>query len=333
MSSFELSTALGQKERKLVRMRSKLLNYLLCLQFGSPSFSDVQHRTEIEVQDAPLSKMSFHFTGAGRTRAPVTLGGTSSISADPARSAREQRLERQEQRRKYVASVRIQSQARRILQSRRARAQWQQQSRQLLDHSESSLQAGTSADTLPQLVLGTRALLFSLGPASRTLDESDTHLFLRWVKLVSQSINGTQLVLLPFNQPHQNATLDSWLSLLRLACKHSLRFLDRAATSRAQEPSATISSPTSDVEILAFLGLITGVDPASPANSISLGKQSQTLASSLLSLLLHLGLHRTLRSHILSFSSQQRPQPLAYRQPCRWHLLRSPPSRSQLLPP
>ncbi|CBQ67807.1 related to ubiquitin protein ligase e3 [Sporisorium reilianum SRZ2] len=251
--------------------------------------------------------MSFHFTGAGRTRAPVTLGGTSTLAADPARSAREQRIEREQQRRKHLASIRIQSQARRILQSRRIRNHWQVQSRQLLDQLEAGLLASgsaASAEHLSQLVVATRALLVSLGPQSRALDQSDAELFLRWITLVSQPADATQLVFLPFQQ--QSAIADSWSSLLRLACKHSLRFLAKAAASRTQDASPTPASHTLDLQILAFLGLITGVDAKSPANSISLAKHDQTLASSLLSLLLDLGLHRTLRSHILSFTVQQK---------------------------
>ncbi|TKY90648.1 hypothetical protein EX895_000646 [Sporisorium graminicola] len=248
--------------------------------------------------------MSFHFTGAGRTRAPVTLGGTSTLAADPARSAREQRLEREQQRRRQLASVRIQSQARRILESRQARNHWQLQARQLLEQ----LEAGSLVDAknLSPLVLATRALLVSLGPGSRQLDQSDAELFLRWIRLVSQSIDGTKLVFLPFQLPHQNGLVDSWSSLLRMACTHSLRFLRNAAALRIQNGSETALPSTLDVEILSFLSLITGVDARSPASSISFGKQQQTLASSLLSLLLDLGLHRTLRSHILSFTVKQK---------------------------
>ncbi|CDW95491.1 hypothetical protein [Sporisorium scitamineum] len=253
--------------------------------------------------------MSFHFTGAGRTRAPVSLGGISTLLADPVQTAREQRLEREQQRRKQSASIRIQSQARRILESRQTRYQWQLQSRQLLEHLEADLLSRAclgSAEGLSRLVVATRILLVSLGPESRALDQSDAELFLRWIRLVLQSIDGIRLVFLPFKQPSQNAFDDSWLSLLRLACKHSLRFLAKAAVSRTQDASATPTTPTLDLEILAFLGLITGVDATSPANSISLGKHHQTLVTSLLSLLLKLGLHRTLRSHILSFTVQQK---------------------------
>lgn len=249
--------------------------------------------------------MSFHFTGAGRTRAPVTLGGTSTVSADPAGSARAQRLEREQQRRKQVASVRIQSQARRILQSRQVRAQWQAQSKQLLDQVEANVATGSANAPLDDLILATRALLASLGPATRTLDESDVQLYLRWIKLVSQTIGQFQLVFLPFKHGAQEF-VGRWLSLLRLACKHSLRFLASASASRASQPSPASSQSTLDLEILSFLGLLTGVDACSPANSISLHGKDHTLASSLLALLLDFGLHRTLRDHILSFTIQQK---------------------------
>lgn len=245
--------------------------------------------------------MSFHFTGAGRARAPVTLGGTSTLSADPAGSARAQRLEREQQRRKQVASVRIQSQTRRILQSRQVRSQWQHQAQQLLEHVEAEPSA------LPELILGTRTLLLSLGPASRKLDESDSRLFQSWLRLVSKPTDGKHLVFLPFQHAHQIHTLaDSWPSLLRLACKHALRFLATTAASRGSSASAATFPSSLDMEILAFLGLITGVNAQSPANSISSAKHDQTLADSLLSLLLDLGLHRTLRNHIISFTVQQK---------------------------
>ncbi|SNX81740.1 related to ubiquitin protein ligase e3 [Melanopsichium pennsylvanicum] len=244
--------------------------------------------------------MSFHFTGASRTRAPVTLGGTSTLTADPAASARVQRIEREQQRNKQIASVKIQSQARRILQSRQIRSQWRTQSLQLLDRLEAHL----SAISLHDLVLATRALLISLGPETRSLDQDDVQLFLRWVRLVSQSIDGAQLVFLPFRQPQHDA-IGSWLRLLRLTCKHSLRFLARAANLRAAD-SLVAHHSSLDLEILAFLGLLTGVDANSSANFISVGTENNTFASSLLALLLDLGLHRALRAHILSFTIQQK---------------------------
>ncbi|SPO21006.1 related to ubiquitin protein ligase e3 [Ustilago trichophora] len=250
--------------------------------------------------------MSFHFTGAGRTRAPVTLGGTSTLSADPAGSARAQRLEREQQRRKQVASVKIQSHTRRILQSHQVRLQWRSQSVQLLQRIEAECAAASTVH-LPDLVLATRALLVSLGPTTRALDQSDVELYSRWIILVSQSINGAPLVFLPFTLDQQDAT-SSWLSLLRLACKHSLRLLATFADSRAAAgTSATDPSSPLDLGILAFLSLLTGVDTSSPANSIKVGGgQHLTLASSLLALLLDLGLHRTLRAHILRFTFQQK---------------------------
>ncbi|KAJ9476742.1 putative E3 ubiquitin-protein ligase HUL5 [Pseudozyma hubeiensis] len=247
--------------------------------------------------------MSFHFTGAGRTRAPVTLGGTSTLSADPAGSARAQRLERDQQRRKQLASVRIQSQTRRILQSRQVRSQWQQQAQQLLQHVEAD-----PSTSLLQLVSGTRALLLSLGPASRTLEQSDADNFASWLRLVSRPISdGKQLVFLPFEPAHKsNAIVSSWPALLRLACKHALRFLTTAAASRAEHASSPASPSALDMDLLAFLSLVTGVNPNSPSNTISLEKHGETLASSLLRLLLDLDLHRTLRAHILSFTLQQK---------------------------
>ncbi|SPO20088.1 related to ubiquitin protein ligase e3 [Ustilago trichophora] len=249
--------------------------------------------------------MSFHFTGAGRTRAPVTLGGSSTLSADPAGSARAQRLEREQQRRKQLASVKIQSHIRRILSSRQVRLQWRSQSMQLLQRIEAECAVGSTVH-LPDLVLATRALLVSLGPATRALDQSDVELYSRWITLVSQSIDGIPLVLHPFIHGQQDAT-SSWLPLLRLACKHSLRFLASAAASRAAKPSTADPSSPLDLGTLAFLSLLTGVDASSPANSIQIrGGAHLTLASSLLALLLDLGLHRTLRAHILSFTIQQK---------------------------
>ncbi|GAC95464.1 hypothetical protein PHSY_003040 [Pseudozyma hubeiensis SY62] len=247
--------------------------------------------------------MSFHFTGAGRTRAPVTLGGTSTLSADPAGSARAQRLEREQQRRKQLASVRIQSQTRRILQSRQVRSQWQQQAHQLLQHVETDPSA-----SLPQLVSGTRALLLSLGPDSRTLEQSDADNFASWLRLVSSPISeGKQLVFLPFDPAYKNNNIaSSWPFLLRLACKHALRFLTTAAASRAEHAYSPASPSTLDMDLLAFLSLVTGVNSNSPSNAISLDKHGETLASSLLCLLLDLDLHRTLRAHILSFTLQQK---------------------------
>lgn len=250
------------------------------------------------------SAMSFHFTGAGRTRAPVTLGGTSTLTADPAGSARAQRLEREQQRRKQVASVRIQSQARRILQSRKMRLQWRMHCAYLLDHLEAGLDAGALA-SLQDLIVASRTLFVSLGPSTRALDQTDADLILRWTRLVSKSIDGFQLVFLPFKQgPHQAAS--NWLSLLRLSCKHSLRFLATAAAYRVAQPSTSSSQSPLDLEVLAFLGLLTGADAHSPANTILLQQQHQTLATSLLAFLLDLGLHHTLRTHMLSFTVEQK---------------------------
>ncbi len=151
-------------------------------------------------------------------------------------------------------------------------------------------------------------LLVSLGPASRTLDEVDTQLYLRWIKLVSQPIEGTQIVFHPFKETSGNEEATArWLALLRSACRHSLRFLAAAAANRVAQPPATATGRSAlDLEILAFLGLLTVVDAKSPAATISVPEQHRTLAASLLALLLVLGLHRTLRIHILSFTLQQK---------------------------
>ncbi|KAF6766810.1 hypothetical protein PSEUBRA_000436 [Kalmanozyma brasiliensis GHG001] len=251
--------------------------------------------------------MSFHFTGAGRTRAPVTLGGTSTLSTDPAASARAQRLEREQQRRKQIASVRIQSQARRIQHSAQQRSQWRLQSQQLLDHIQAGLSNRSTAVSLPDLVLATRALLVSLGPATRTLDQADADLFSSWIRIVSQSLDAIPLVFLPFKQAQHDPIAASWPSLLRLACKHSLRFLLTAAQLRTSDASQAASSSTPlETDTLAFLGLITGVDSNSLATTLLLDGSSGTLASFFLSLLLDLGLHRALRAHILSFSIQSK---------------------------
>lgn len=244
--------------------------------------------------------MSFHFTGAGRTRAPVTLGGTSTTTLDPAASARAQRLEREHQRRRQVASVRIQSQTRRILSSRQARSQWRTESIQLLDQIEASLAAGNAVST-HDLTLVTRAILVSLGPATRALDQTDVELYSRWIKLVSQTVTGTPLVSHPLQQASSSHdTTNSWLSLLKLACKHSLRFLDAAAASRVAHSATTSPQSPLDLEILTFLGLLTSI------TKTSIGARDDTLARSLLALLLDLGLHRILRRHILSFAVQQK---------------------------
>ncbi|GAK62249.1 HECT-domain-containing protein [Moesziomyces antarcticus] len=249
--------------------------------------------------------MSFHFTGAGRSRAPVTLGGTSTSSADPASSARAQRLEREQHRQRQLASVRIQSQARRILVSKHTRSQWRTDSAHLLTQAQANLAATAAAPPTADLIHATRTLLVSLGPITRALDSTDVQLFLQWIKLVSHPVDGTPLVFHPFHHHSQDAA-SSWIPLLKLASKHSLRFLTVSASSRLTEAIASPTSLDLDLEILAFLGLLTGVDARSPAHSINIDTQQTNLASALLALLLDLGLHRTLRTHILSFTARQK---------------------------
>ncbi|PWZ02601.1 HECT-domain-containing protein [Testicularia cyperi] len=233
--------------------------------------------------------MNFNFTGSTRGQRDVNLGGTSSNGIDPARKARQERLEREQLRIRQNAAVRIQSQVRRISQSQVVRRQCYEE----LDTLLAQVTAPSVSAHDSRLITATRSMLIAAGPSSRRPTAEDQKYFSRWVEVMTRPVDGKPLMLLPLQD-----LSNRWLRLLGLACKYALRLLSMHNV----DVSSAGSDPGVDVSVLTFLGLLVDIDTNSPAQRVQTSPSGVTLPATLVDLSLRNGLHHSIRSYILSFA-------------------------------